>query len=114
MPSCIAYDLIANTNISKTPTNQTMAHLSLCLQVLASISMVLSLAAGTQFEIGGSGTWDVPNDSAMSYDQWAEKHRFKIGDSTGNNSPFVIMLVSLDFIWICMLFCNANIFVITK
>ncbi|KAG6471030.1 hypothetical protein ZIOFF_072123 [Zingiber officinale] len=57
-----------------------MANSSLCL-VLASSFMVLSLAAGTQFKVGGSGRWSVPDNNAMTYNQWAEKNRFKIGDS---------------------------------
>ncbi|KAG6469293.1 early nodulin-like protein 1 [Zingiber officinale] len=57
-----------------------MANSSLCL-VLASSFMVLSLAAGTQFKVGGSGRWSAPDNNAMTYNQWAEKNRFKIGDS---------------------------------
>lgn len=59
-----------------------MANLSLCL-VLASLFIVLSIAAGTQFKVGGSGKWSVPENNAMSYNQWAEKNRFQIGDSIG-------------------------------
>lgn len=48
---------------------------------LVSIFMAISLAAGTQFRVGGSGTWAVPNNNATIYNQWAEKNRFQIGDS---------------------------------
>lgn len=43
--------------------------------------MLISIAAGTQFKVGGSNGWSVPDSNAMSYNQWAEKNRFKIGDS---------------------------------
>ncbi|WOK91873.1 early nodulin-like protein 1 [Canna indica] len=43
--------------------------------------MAVSLAAGTQFRVGGTGTWAIPDSNAMSYNQWAEKNRFQVGDS---------------------------------
>ncbi|RZS07576.1 hypothetical protein BHM03_00038456 [Ensete ventricosum] len=52
----------------------------LCL-ILLSFFMLISIAAGTQFKVGGSNGWSVPDTNAMSYSQWAEKNRFKIGDS---------------------------------
>ncbi|THU47969.1 hypothetical protein C4D60_Mb09t21280 [Musa balbisiana] len=53
---------------------------SVCL-ILLSFFMLISIAAGTQFKVGGSNGWSVPDTNAMSYSQWAEKNRFKIGDS---------------------------------
>ncbi|CAA7394450.1 unnamed protein product [Spirodela intermedia] len=38
-------------------------------------------AAGVQFRVGGSMGWRVPAGDAESYNQWAERNRFKIGDS---------------------------------
>ncbi|CAL9042760.1 early nodulin-like protein 9 isoform X2 [Musa acuminata AAA Group] len=51
-----------------------------CL-ILLSFFMLISIAAGTQFKVGGSNGWSVPDSNAMSYNQWAEKNRFKISDS---------------------------------
>ncbi|CAL9760899.1 unnamed protein product [Musa acuminata subsp. burmannicoides] len=51
-----------------------------CL-ILLSFFILISIAAGTQFKVGGSNGWSVPDTNAMSYSQWAEKNRFKIGDS---------------------------------
>ncbi|XP_072951277.1 early nodulin-like protein 9 [Typha angustifolia] len=45
----------------------------LCLVLLATV------AVATEFKVGGSGKWDVPD--SMSYNQWAEKHRFQVGDT---------------------------------
>ncbi|CAA6658264.1 unnamed protein product [Spirodela intermedia] len=39
------------------------------------------VAAGVQFRVGGSMGWRVPAGDAESYNQWAERNRFKIGDS---------------------------------
>ncbi|CAL9129542.1 unnamed protein product [Musa textilis] len=49
--------------------------------ILLSFFMLISIAAGTQFKVGGSNGWSVPDTNATSYSQWAEKNRFKIGDS---------------------------------
>ncbi|URE29493.1 early nodulin-like protein [Musa troglodytarum] len=49
--------------------------------ILLSFFMLISIAAGTQFKVGGSNGWSVPDTNAMSYSQWAAKNRFKIGDS---------------------------------
>ncbi|XP_072954941.1 early nodulin-like protein 9 [Typha angustifolia] len=51
--------------------------------VLLCLALLLAMAGATQFQVGGSMGWGVPADhsNAMSYNQWAEKNRFKIGDS---------------------------------
>nr|XP_010923958.1 early nodulin-like protein 3 [Elaeis guineensis] len=51
-----------------------------CLVLLCSV-LLASMAAATQFKVGGSNGWAVPGPNAMSFNQWAEKKRFQIGDS---------------------------------
>ncbi|KAK8966512.1 Early nodulin-like protein 1 [Platanthera guangdongensis] len=42
----------------------------------------MAVTGATQFRVGGSMGWAVPADlNARSYNQWAEKNRFRIGDS---------------------------------
>ncbi|WCJ37861.1 early nodulin-like protein 9 [Euphorbia peplus] len=52
--------------------------------VLALFSLMLLLQKGsaTQFTVGGAKGWTVPdNSTSYSYNQWAQKTRFQIGDS---------------------------------
>ncbi|KAL0306407.1 UNVERIFIED_CONTAM: Early nodulin-like protein 1 [Sesamum calycinum] len=56
------------------------------LWVLGAVGVVLLMIQkgnAFQFKVGGSGgSWTVPADpNAAIYNQWAEKHRFQIGDS---------------------------------
>ncbi|XP_038987828.1 early nodulin-like protein 1 [Phoenix dactylifera] len=51
-----------------------------CLVLLCFV-LLASMAAATQFKVGGSKGWAVPEPNAMSFNQWAEKNRFQIGDS---------------------------------
>ncbi|KAL0320772.1 UNVERIFIED_CONTAM: Early nodulin-like protein 1 [Sesamum radiatum] len=48
---------------------------------LLSVFLLIQRCHGFQFKVGGSGTWTVPADNAVSYNQWAEKNRFQIGDT---------------------------------
>ncbi|KAL0302062.1 UNVERIFIED_CONTAM: Early nodulin-like protein 1 [Sesamum calycinum] len=48
---------------------------------LLSVFLLIQRCHGFQFKVGGSGTWTVPADNAVSYNQWAEKSRFQIGDT---------------------------------
>ncbi|KAK4420741.1 Early nodulin-like protein 1 [Sesamum alatum] len=48
---------------------------------LLSVFLLVQRCHGFQFKVGGSGTWTVPADNAVSYNQWAEKNRFQIGDT---------------------------------
>ncbi|WOL15696.1 early nodulin-like protein 1 [Canna indica] len=54
-----------------------------CIALLfLSVAMLLAMAAdATQFKVGGSNGWSVPDPNAMSFNQWAERNRFHIGDS---------------------------------
>ncbi|KAJ3696014.1 hypothetical protein LUZ60_001391 [Juncus effusus] len=49
--------------------------ISLCLVLLVSVS------AATQFKVGGTGQWKVPDQNSKSYNQWAQGTRFKTGDT---------------------------------
>lgn len=55
--------------------------LPLLLAAVALATAVPASAAGVQFRVGGSMGWRVPAGDAESYNQWAERNRFKIGDS---------------------------------
>ncbi|KAL0311044.1 UNVERIFIED_CONTAM: Early nodulin-like protein 1 [Sesamum angustifolium] len=48
---------------------------------LLCVFLLIQRCHGFQFKVGGSGTWTVPADNAVSYNQWAEKSRFQIGDT---------------------------------
>ncbi|KAJ4810244.1 Early nodulin-like protein 1 [Rhynchospora pubera] len=54
------------------------------------------MAGATQFKVGGSFGWSVPAPNTVSYNQWAQANRFKIGDSLvftypqGNDSVLVV------------------------
>ncbi|XP_039140689.1 early nodulin-like protein 3 [Dioscorea cayenensis subsp. rotundata] len=46
------------------------------------LALLVSMAAATQFRVGGSKGWTVPTEpNATSYNHWAQSHRFQIGDS---------------------------------
>ncbi|XP_020598322.1 mavicyanin-like [Phalaenopsis equestris] len=50
--------------------------------LLLSLAPFFTLAGATQHKVGGSMGWTVPTDpNSMSYNQWAEKNRFQIGDT---------------------------------
>lgn len=42
--------------------------------------LLMQRAGATQFKVGGSSGWTVPTDPT-AYNQWAQKNRFRIGDS---------------------------------
>ncbi|XP_010275992.1 PREDICTED: early nodulin-like protein 3 [Nelumbo nucifera] len=49
---------------------------------LFSLSLLIQRVSATEFKVGSSNGWAVPTDAnAPSYNQWAEKNRFQIGDS---------------------------------
>ncbi|KAG8069814.1 hypothetical protein GUJ93_ZPchr0006g40953 [Zizania palustris] len=48
---------------------------------LACFALVVEMAGATQFQVGGANGWSVPGANAESYNDWAEKNRFQIGDS---------------------------------
>ncbi|KAJ3698922.1 hypothetical protein LUZ61_002627 [Rhynchospora tenuis] len=49
--------------------------------------LLVSVTAATQFKVGGSGDWKVPESGAKSYNQWAEANRFKMGDNIAFTYP---------------------------
>ncbi|KAK9155819.1 hypothetical protein Sjap_003299 [Stephania japonica] len=62
-----------------------MANTMSCFYVLVAIfalSSVMQRVSATAFRVGGAKGWSGPTDSnAQTYNQWAEKHRFQVGDS---------------------------------
>ncbi|XP_051206190.1 uncharacterized protein [Lolium perenne] len=47
----------------------------------ACFALVATMASATQFQVGGNNGWSVAGASAQSYNTWAMKNRFKIGDT---------------------------------
>ncbi|RZS19660.1 hypothetical protein BHM03_00052117 [Ensete ventricosum] len=47
-----------------------------CGLVLACVAVMIAMAGATQFRVGGSKGWSVPDPDAMSYNQWAQRNRF--------------------------------------
>ncbi|XP_066329434.1 early nodulin-like protein 18 [Miscanthus floridulus] len=59
-----------------------MASSSSCgLLVLASFVLLAAAAGATQYKVGGDNGWAVPDAAAESFNTWAEKTSFQIGDS---------------------------------
>ncbi|KAG6505194.1 early nodulin-like protein 1 [Zingiber officinale] len=54
---------------------------SRALFLLLAVALFLSSARATQFKVGGSRGWSLPDPNAMSYNQWAQRNRFHDGDS---------------------------------
>ncbi|BAH91541.1 early nodulin-like protein 18 [Oryza sativa Japonica Group] len=48
---------------------------------LACFALVVAMAGATQLKVGGGNGWSVPAANAESYNDWAEKMRFQIGDT---------------------------------
>jgi hypothetical protein len=44
----------------------------------------VAMAGATQFKVGGSNGWTLPAPNTDSYNQWAARNRFRIGDSLGS------------------------------
>ncbi|XP_009606907.1 early nodulin-like protein 9 [Nicotiana tabacum] len=53
---------------------------------LLSLFIMFQNANSFEFKVGGSGDWSVPS-YPNSYNQWAERSRFQIGDSLSFNYP---------------------------
>ncbi|KAM0882978.1 hypothetical protein ACQ4PT_031924 [Festuca glaucescens] len=47
----------------------------------ACFALVAAMASATQFQVGGNNGWSVAGASAQSYNTWAMKNRFQIGDT---------------------------------
>jgi hypothetical protein len=58
-----------------------------------------AVASATQYTVGGDNGWAVPGAGAESYNTWAEKTGFQIGDQLRKHSrskpPHFISVVSL-------------------
>lgn len=49
---------------------------------LLGVLLLIQKGNAYQFKVGGSGTWSLPSDpNSNSYNQWAERSRFQIGDT---------------------------------
>jgi hypothetical protein len=51
-----------------------------CALVLACAVLMAAVAGATQYTVGGDNGWAVPGTGAESYNTWAEKTGFQIGD----------------------------------
>ncbi|KAJ9672051.1 hypothetical protein PVL29_025621 [Vitis rotundifolia] len=73
-------------------------HLKKALHVWGFLSLLLLMqkVCAAEFKVGGSNGWSVPADAALSYNQWAERNRFQMGDSllfvypAGNDSVLYV------------------------
>lgn len=49
---------------------------------LFSLLLLMQRVGATEFKVGDSKGWTVPTDpNADTFNHWAERHRFQIGDS---------------------------------
>uniref|UniRef100_A0ACD5V5L8 Uncharacterized protein n=1 Tax=Avena sativa TaxID=4498 RepID=A0ACD5V5L8_AVESA len=53
---------------------------SFALVVLACAALMAAVAGATQYSVGGDNGWAVPGAGAESYNTWAEKTGFQVGD----------------------------------
>lgn len=58
-----------------------MASSSCALLGLACFVLLATAAGATQYKVGGDNGWAVPDATAESFNTWAEKTSFQIGDS---------------------------------
>lgn len=58
-----------------------MASSSCALLGLACFVLLAAAAGATQYKVGGDNGWAVPDATAESFNTWAEKTSFQIGDS---------------------------------
>ncbi|KAL0406905.1 UNVERIFIED_CONTAM: Early nodulin-like protein 1 [Sesamum latifolium] len=58
---------------------------------LLSVFLLVQRCHGFQFKVGGSGTWTVPADNAVSYNQWAEKNRDNVAFTFGVNDVLLTL-----------------------
>lgn len=80
--------------------------LVICLGVVSLVS-VIRLCEAREFNVGGDNktSWQIPSPSD-SFDKWAQRNRFLIGDSIGINSfssstkPYIYILWNLINIYI--------------
>ena len=47
---------------------------------LVCLALLVAAASATQFRVGGQKGWSVPDASAESYNSWAARMQFQIGD----------------------------------
>lgn len=50
----------------------------------ACFALVAAMAGAVQFKVGGDSGWSVAGASKESYNTWAMKNRFQVGDTLGN------------------------------
>lgn len=82
-------------------------HLTVCC-VLGLFSLLMLIQKGGAFEytVGGTNGWTVPsNQNPVSYNQWAEKKRFQIGDTLGkiDRLPLHLFLAFFGYVFRCFL-----------
>lgn len=78
-----------------TSSNYQMRAFQLLGLLCISLSLVPRSCNAAEFTIGGSKGWSIPTDpKALSYNQWAEKNRFQIGDSIGKFMTIYIHVFS--------------------
>ncbi|GLJ31048.1 hypothetical protein SUGI_0621310 [Cryptomeria japonica] len=58
-----------------------MASYSSCMAAACLVAVLINGAMARQFTVGGSAGWVPPASATMSYNDWAGKNRFLIGDT---------------------------------
>ena len=71
-----------------------------CALVLACAALMAAVAGATQYSVGGDSGWVVPGVGAESYNTWAEKTGFQIGDQLRKHGqrPFHFVSLHLHFV----------------
>lgn len=68
-----------------------MASSSLLVTIFFCISFFFFLSVdANEVTVGGkSGDWKIPSSSSFSFNEWAQKARFQVGDYIGKSSIFI-------------------------
>ena len=66
---------------------------------LLSLLLVMQKVAATEYTVGGANGWSVPADGALHYNQWAERNRFKIGDSLCKLRKLFLGIIFFFFVY---------------
>ena len=98
----ILFFLLSREQLPSISMALSMKRKSLLLSLLQ-LFLLSSMAAALKFRIGGEKGWHKPNDSeSETYNEWARRNRFHIGDSL---CKFILILLLLPLISFIMFFC---------
>jgi hypothetical protein len=75
-----------------------MASSSCGLLGLACFVLLVAAAGATQYKVGGDNGWAVPDAAAESFNTWAEKTSFQIGDSLCESPTHICITYTLRIV----------------